>query len=69
MKNQPEQVQKLFIDLLKKKRKSNTDVKILLKLTYDMEYFQNVNSKKYNIENELHKKICQNLQFDYIKKG
>lgn len=32
-----------------------------MKLTEDMEYFKKINSKKINVENDLHKKICLNL--------
>jgi hypothetical protein len=47
-----------MIELLQKKRRSPYDVELLMKMTARMQYFQLINSKKSNQENELHKKIC-----------
>jgi hypothetical protein len=55
--------------LLKKKKRTPQDIRILMRMTEDMEYFQKVNLKRINIENELHKKICLNMQFDFRQKG
>ena len=64
-----DEIKQLFTDLLKKKKRSSNDLKLLMKLTEDMVYFQKINSRRINLENELHKKICLNLQLDLKGKG
>lgn len=58
-----------MVDLLRKRKRLPFQIRQMVQLTSRMEYFQSVNAKKTNQENELHKKICQHMIFSKKLKG
>lgn len=55
--------------LLKKKEKQPNEVRMLVDLTKDLQYFRKINQSVINQQANLHYNICKNLRYEYYHKG